>query len=99
MFICAGDTFSSINSGQNIHSYILWYFAKGLLIVHFEMNQCNNIFKIGLVSNCNFLNIKLEKVLSHLAHAYRYFSSSYSLNVTTFLNFCKNVFYHKMALF
>lgn len=31
----------------------------------FEMNQCNDIFKTGLVSNCNFLNIKLEKVLSH----------------------------------
>ena len=41
-----------------------------------------------------------KKVLSYLVPPYKYFSWSHSLNVTAFLNFCKNVFYHnRMALF
>lgn len=40
----------------------------------FEMNQCNNIFKTGLVSNCNFFKYKTgKKSAKSLAHAYNTF--------------------------
>lgn len=39
MFICAEDTFSSINYyGGEIHRLYIWYFPKGLLVEPFEMN-------------------------------------------------------------